>query len=275
MLNATEGAGGGARTKNAAVVPRSRAVEVDDPSGFFRVENVEPGGYFVELKSDGLAPTRARDVFVQPDVDVDLGALVLRSGGVVYGRVVDDRGASVPEADVLLARVGGGPIPAPDPVKTRTGTTYDASFAGTTDADGRFRIPAIAQGQYLLRVDSASHLPYTPVQLVIVDGEEQSVSVELKRAGSVTLTCVDDSGAPLQHCLVELRDLDGRLVPPGKGTERVTRTNGFGVCELPRVPLGTLIVRGRVPGWVSQDVSIVVKEGEPQALTIKLQKDTR
>lgn len=258
----------------AATLFATRSVAVEDEGGLFRIESVEPGRYVVDLKAGGYAATRTAEVDVTPGTDQDLGALVVRAGGAAEGVVTDERGVPVPEADVLLARIGGGPIPSLEPVKNATGGPLDASYGARTDATGRYRIGAVAQGQYLLRVDSPRHVPSAPKQVNVLDGEASPMDVRLSRAGAVAVEVRDAAGEPVAHCLIEARDADDRLIPPGQGAERVARTNKEGKCRLPRLPLGPVKLRARSAG-ATQDLVVTVVDGEERAATFVVQSIPR
>jgi hypothetical protein len=226
------------------------------------------------LKAGGYAATRTADLDVLPGVDQDLGTLVVRAGGVAEGVVTDERGVPVPEADVLLARIGGGPIPALDPVKNAAGGPLDASYGGRTDASGRYRIAPVAQGQYLLRVESPRHVPSAPKQINLLDGEAAGMDVRLSRAGALAVEVRDSAGEPVAHCLIEARDAEDRLIPTGHGAERVARTNNEGKCRLPRLPLGPIRLRARLGGG-TQDQTATVVDGEEWTVTFVIQRPPR
>jgi protocatechuate 3,4-dioxygenase beta subunit len=257
--------------KRPSAVKTMRAIDVKDDGGFFRVPFVDPGRYVVDLKAPGQAPTRGEEVEIRSGADQDLGQLVIRAGGRVTGVVLDDRGLPVPDVDVLLARIGGGAVPPLDPVKSLSGKAVDASFAGRTDGVGRYRLDAVAQGQYLIRFDSPRHVPSAPAQVNVMDGDETNYEARLRRSGGISLTVRNTGGEPIPHALIEVRDTDGRLIPSGKGTEKIGRTGIDGTAKLSRLPIGPLIIKLRPPGYVATDTPVTVVESEDRALMVTLE----
>ncbi len=261
--------------KRPAGVLSVRTANVDDEAGIFRILSVDPGRYVVDFKATGQAPTRSTEIEVLSGGDQDLGMLVIRAGGRVAGLVVDDRGLPVPDVDVLLARIGGGAVPPLDPVKSASGAAVDAAFAARSDAAGRYRLDAVAQGQYLIRFDSPRHVTSAPAQINVMDGDETTHDARLMRSGAVSLLVRNTGGEPIPHCLVEVRDGEGRLIQAGKGTEKVARTGIDGSVKLSRLPIGPLKISVKPAGYVKADTVINVIEGEDRAVTLTLQFEIR
>src|SRR5207248_2455121 len=93
--------------------------------------------------------------------DVDLGALTLKSGGIVSGRVVERSGQPVPGALVMRAIGGAAAMSWADDVEMPGMEMADA-FPGTgdnalTDVDGRFELPHLPAGDLSLRARHPDH----------------------------------------------------------------------------------------------------------------------
>jgi hypothetical protein len=257
----------GAKPPPAGLAPRT--VEIVDDGGIFKVEDLLPGSYLVDVSAPGYAPTRGAEFEIASFADHDLGQLTIRSGGILRGTVTDERGTPVPNADVILTRIGGGAAPALPPQKTSSGAA-DATVSGRTDASGAFFVDAAPQGQYLLRIDSSRHVLSSPIQLNLMDGAEERQDVVVRRAGAATLLVRDDAGDVVANCIVEILDSDGRHVTTGSGAERTARTNGEGRVVLPRIPLGMVTVRLKRLGWNFPDTPITVVEGEQRTHTLTM-----
>jgi len=79
---------------------RSADREFSDPSGSFRIEDLDPGTYAVEIEAKGYATIKKTGIELRPEQVADLGALRLVSSSTMRGRVVSggDQAPSICEA---------------------------------------------------------------------------------------------------------------------------------------------------------------------------------
>ncbi len=214
--------------------------------GTLDIFGIEPGRHTLRVTASGMKPYR-RDVDVLPgarlDVEVRLeyalvGALELR------GRVLDDTGAPVPNANVFL------------------GTGMDDSRDGRTDADGRFaftHLPArMAEGPVGLHVygdfqSSRYGADHRELVLPVAD-----LSIVIARHREVVLHVVGDDGAPVVQFNLQVdavRMVDGQEVR--ETTEGASRWSDDGTATL-QLPRGRSIVAIEGRGHVGVEVEIDV-----------------
>ncbi len=112
----------------------------EDPRGNFRLDNLSPGSYVLTAAAAGKPPARS------PSIDVRGGGatrgvrIVLARGGLMTGRVFDERHAPLEGADVSFDAVS---------------SAVDGSAATKTDGFGRYRLESTPEGPLTLRVQKA------------------------------------------------------------------------------------------------------------------------
>lgn len=113
---------------------------------------------------------------------------------------------TIPPPPVVTARApsGGSPPPA-GPMHLSLSRTV------TTDAQGRFAFPALAAGQYSVRVTREGYLPGgsgqerpggSVGQMRLADGEHASLTISLMRGGAITGYVYDEAGELVQGAQV-------------------------------------------------------------------------
>jgi protocatechuate 3,4-dioxygenase beta subunit len=110
------------------------------PDGRFSLPGVAGGTYAVVIAGPGFARKTIANVKVPEDGDVDLGTIAVDRGRTVRGRVTDATGAGVAGATVTVHDRD-----TPRDALTRA---LNGSGLATTDANGNFRITALAPPFY-------------------------------------------------------------------------------------------------------------------------------
>jgi hypothetical protein len=180
--------------------------------GTVHIEDVKAGRYYLTIVARGHEWVQ-EEVVVGSEPQTDLGVHRLGAMTTISGEVVDDRG---PAAGVEVVAF---PLDRFD--KTReTRKRYPA----TSSADGRFAVPSLGRGRYLLRVQSADWA----VQPLVVDTSAGDVADAIVRVShgldvrvafddsfvDSWLTIVDGDNVPVyEHALDHDRALTVRLVP--------------------------------------------------------------
>src|SRR4051812_70885 len=96
------------------------------------------------------------------------------TGGVITGIVADAQGGVLPGVTVTVTNVDSG-------------TVRDV----VTEADGRFRIPALPPGRYSLKADLGGFAPVNVTNLTVTIGAEITTNLTMQLVGlneSVTVT---------------------------------------------------------------------------------------
>lgn len=207
-------------------VPRTTTT---DASGTSRIAGLAAGSYDVRATKGmmvspidiGLALGRGADAAVR---------LVLGPGRMIRARVVDDNGAPIAKAEVVLAESGLSPFP----------------FQGTTDSKGEIALGPIAPGGAALAARAEGFVPRGPIAL----GNDDPIVIVLRRAATLVGDVRDGRGAPIDGATVEVvgTDLDGLPV------DAKPSSMGFSAALLARTTAGRTLLPvgelGVVPGPV-------------------------
>ncbi len=210
-----------------------------DHQGAFRIEDLEPGRYRVEVVHGERMLSHTEDL----DLDADREVVIEIATAVLSGTVVDaGSGEGVADALVYLERQLGGAEAGP---LTTVGTNAAGSFVTASLAPGRYRLTVRGNG-------------YAPEER-IVDAEAgvaaEPLTIELKPTAGLTLTVRRASGEPPLWATVVVLDESGRPVHVEE-----PRLSAYGNGYLQQIPPGqwtilvkaagsaTALARATVPG---------------------------
>lgn len=252
---------GGVAVADASVVVARGALRPifgkTGPDGSWSVE-LETGEWEVGVRHPAYMPAHA-DVAVPADL-----ALELKPGARASGRVVDARGAAIPDVRVTV-------------VHPETLLPLMLGLEAKTDADGRYEIDGIPPQAVTLAFVSARHRPGRADLFFSRAGEAREANAKLEDANVLAGRVLDESGNPIvgAHVMAgnELvstaeTDADGRFTIHrlGDGPVQVSAgARGFGtvyvrdvapnrtdlVIRLPKVgAISGRIVADPLPEWV-------------------------
>lgn len=108
----------------------------------FRIVGVPKGMHPFRVSGDFLSPPM-RPVAVKAGEDTDVGELIVARGRTLAGRVVDARGAPVPDANVIAGERLGCDA-------RSTGQVFGKGATTTTDQDGRFTFANLVPARLVL-----------------------------------------------------------------------------------------------------------------------------
>ncbi|HSK76092.1 MAG TPA: carboxypeptidase-like regulatory domain-containing protein [Thermoanaerobaculia bacterium] len=198
-----------------------------DGDGFYVLDGVPPGPRTLAASAEGYRRS-VRDLDVKAGenaLDFDL-----ETGLEVSGRVVDDSGAPVAGAQVLLSPG----VPSPDMPRM------------LTDADGVFRFTGLTEGSFLLRATKAGYAGGRGEAVTLTDSSVTSLEIKLAPGGEITGHI---SGLPFDQ-LAKVRVFAnwegnaGRVDPEGNYRISNLRPGDWEVRAL--VPDSALHAEGRV-----------------------------
>lgn len=167
---------------------RSRSRQaISDETGFFRIEDVIPGGFELQAMATGYQRSELDNLEVRAGQELKGLEVVLAPGAAVEGRVFSPSGQPLAGAEVGV-----------------TDPTVDFFFGNaTTDGDGRFRLEGIAPGT---RSVQAEHKSYRrAVKELEVRLGENSIDLRLEGGVEVRGRVVDEGGTPVASARVSLR----------------------------------------------------------------------
>ncbi|MBL0161832.1 MAG: carboxypeptidase regulatory-like domain-containing protein [Bryobacterales bacterium] len=249
--------------------PTPAAIGVySDSNGQFRIPELEPGVYRVRLRKEGFSPTLPSGSIILPKLEpgqelADL-KFTMAPQSVLAGRVLDDNGDPVANANVMLFRAST--------IRGRRTLTLGGGFAKADDR-GLFHMAGIDPGRYLLAADEidardivfpaggGALTAYVTTYYPGVSDDSQAQVIEVQRGTvetgieirmrrepvfSVRGLALDANGQPLQRFMVNARRAGaGQLIfmgsPPALFTNGEFSLPGLrsGAWILTAVPNGT------------------------------------
>ncbi len=164
---------------------------VSDETGFFRIEDVIPGGFELQAMATGYQRSELDNLEVRPGQELKGLEVMLAPGALIEGRVFSPSGQPLAGAEVGVV----------DPASHFFFGTAD------TDGDGRYRLEGVAPGT---RSVQAEHKAYRrAVKEVEVRLGENSVDLRLEGGVEVSGRVVDEGGTPVASARVSLREGSG------------------------------------------------------------------
>ena len=162
---------------------------VTDSEGRFRLPNLAPGRYHMEVEAAGFAPAAVPGLAIPAEAgETDLGTVVLAPGVRVEGAVRDPQGAAVADAEVFLAE-REAPV-------FQTGEEP----AARSDAAGRFTVADLEPGKrHMLVVSKAG---FSSETANVLAGEGATVEVVLRPAGTISGRVRNEDGDPVAEAAV-------------------------------------------------------------------------
>ncbi|MCZ6599036.1 MAG: carboxypeptidase-like regulatory domain-containing protein, partial [Planctomycetota bacterium] len=123
------------RTRASPLPPPSAwplVTESTDDDGKIAVEHLAPGDYWCLVRAEALLPRVAGPYRVREGAQTPTGPIVLKSGGIIRGRITDAQGKGL--GGVLVTLIGQGQITSPIQLET--------------DEQGGFASPMLPSGSY-------------------------------------------------------------------------------------------------------------------------------
>jgi len=240
-LRVTESFGDG---EIASMLAKRNYASALGEDGSFRIENVSPGRY-------ALVGT-ATPVGARPP------ALVLVKGIQVREIVTDlgeiDVGGEGARVSIAVRDASGKPVEG----AMVDGASDDVPLVGLaamTDKAGIARMGAtLPPGDYAFAVTCSGYAPARLDEVEVEKEDERQIDITLHRGGSILVTVMDDSGAPVEGVRVRLADSAGRaLVDPAGGMMTVVyfggeKTDAAGQYHFKRLEPGLYLVIVTLPG---------------------------
>ncbi|HET9449576.1 MAG TPA: carboxypeptidase-like regulatory domain-containing protein, partial [Aggregicoccus sp.] len=236
--------GRGVADAQVQVAGQEPQVTTTGEGGGFSVE-VEAGPHLVSARKGALAAALPQAVGVAAGATVRDVRLQLGAGGVLEGRVV--------------ARAGGRPVAGASVDLSPAGQSGDSGRA-RTDAQGAFRVEALAPGSYDLVVSAPGFSESVRRGLTLAAGECFPVEVLLAGTGAVQGVVRDGEGRPLPGVRVK----GGSRWGGGLGTQPAEAlTDGEGRYRLVGLEAGhAYLTARRDAAALGTNQPVQVKEGE-------------
>lgn len=229
--------------------------EFDDPKGAFRVDDLPPGTYTIEVVADSYAKVETTDLVVVAEQLTDAGTVTLASRSSLQGRVVAARDrAPVSGASVRGERIDGG---------TGSASDKEASWIATTSSDGTFSTADLSEGTFNVVVEHPQFAPVrTRVPFRPKAGDPELV-IEMFRGGALTGAVLDVKLDPVPGVRID-------VVLGLEGDSRLAETDADGRYFIDGLAPGTYAVSRQVQrtqGSVGVDTKYAtIREGETTTL---------
>lgn len=265
-LRLSTGARGPGRPQQAQAAPVLKGKS--GPDGLFAIAATAPRvsfwtilvqhAEFAPLRQGGLSPAVAGEVY--------LGDLVLGEGGLIQGRVVDEKEAGVAGAKVTVRgeegpfRGRGGPG-GPGGASDLEGPAVEA----LTAADGTFRLARVPRGELRLVAQHPDRPPGRSALVRLEDGTSVTgVKIVLEPGLRVTGIVSAEGKGPLPGARVSIPGQFGAL---GRGV----LTDAKGAFALPPLAPGRYQLAAAAEGWQPAVAALALEaEKPPQALELTL-----
>lgn len=228
----------------------TRIMPSDYQGDFALIQGIPNGDFVFQIAASKFARTLSEPFHVQSGNEAPEVTVNLTLGGVLLGRVVDDRGNPVAGATVSTDINGG----------FAADTEFFQIFAqfmpekitktsGRTDRDGRYRLPTLALGDYMLRAAHPDFCEGSAVELKIVGEDDVQVPDIVLSKGCLVEGLTTVGGQPTGQVKVqvgppvnEAPQLDAAGKPTMMfSTQAVSDTDGR-FRLLKRVPPGNYVI---------------------------------
>ena len=224
-----------------------------DAAGRFVIADLPPAPFHVAATAETRLPVHKGPLKLEPGKTLEVGALTLRAGIALRGRLIDEAGVALPGARVDVRQ---------------TDVTGGAEFTGLAGDDGRF-VVYLPAGHFNLVAAAPRRAPAQKVGLVVQPGQPlEEQELRLERADAVLEGVVrDPQGRPAAHARVLAYPLRAAVPDAGAGTSAgppssnadmpplaavsADRTGRFKLTGVPRQPF---LVEVRHTEWPTRTV---------------------
>jgi hypothetical protein len=257
----------GTEKKRVTAGLTERELVVKDPGGIFRIENVDPALWSVQILAQGYAPSAPVDVQVAGGAPASAGTIALSEGGIVAGRITGPADEPAEGVGVTVTRFGKLPDrdePRPIPVKP---------WSGRTDSAGAYSAKGLVPGEYLLRVESSRFVDPPQERVLVREGDTIEKSYKLRLSASVTVVVKDEVREPVPAAVLIVTDSNQRRIFVQSDGVGGGSTDGNGRVVLKKLPAGeALTFRAARAGFFGPEKTITLPEGESGPVELKLER---
>lgn len=191
-----------------------------DGDGRYQLDGVPPGRRTVEATHPDYGTGRREADLRAGENSLDIA---LEAGSEVTGRVVDDAGAPVASASVVLRKPGSF-----------------QRLEATSGADGSFRIAAVPDGSYDARATKEGFAPSESVQVTVTGGSAGSIELRLARGGAIVGRILGVETADLARLRI--------MAQGGRGMPSIGRVEPDASYRIDNLREGEWQVRAELPG---------------------------
>ncbi len=184
--------------------------EFTDQSGEFRVDELDPGRYTIEIVADRYATLTKSGLDVVAERIADAGALTLPSRASLRGRVFASRDRAPVASAAVRVALASTPGRADEPAVT--------AWTATTATDGTFAVFPLPQGTFEIALEHPMFAPSRTRLTFHPDTDTPELVMTMSRGGSLTGTVVDANHDPVEGVRIAAsqdQDADSRVADTG------------------------------------------------------------
>ncbi|RKY16512.1 MAG: hypothetical protein DRQ55_17845 [Planctomycetota bacterium] len=217
----------------AVGAPSGKVQRTRNIDGRFRLDDLEPGHYMLEVWARGWAVTLSNPIRVVRGQDTRGVSLNMQPPAALLGEVLDDLGQPVAAVRISLHANDLSTID----FLRETDASASWLLNGRTSEDGRFELTDATEGSFQLELDHPDY-PLTRFNDVRVEAGERTDlgTLVLPRPAVVEGLLLDPAGQALKGTIVFLSGGHGGQI------SRRTLTNGEGRYRFDRLPPGAFYV---------------------------------
>lgn len=212
-----------------------RLVESDWQGGF-RLEDVEPGRYRIQINAPREAVSHSEDLALDSDREMEIDLAAARFSGTV---VEEPGGEGIEGAVVALRRLEG--------------QEAASLLAMGTDEDGYFVLPNVTEGTYRVTVTKDGYAPWEKTFPIVASSPMEDQRIPLRRTRGLELAPSLASGRRPPHVVGALLDGSGRMA-----LFEIRAVDTAGVARFPTAPPGEWTMLVSAPGAALTEVPIKV-----------------
>ncbi len=233
---------------NGHSVAAERSVTTDH-QGNFRIDDLEPGRYRLQVSAVRYGVTDSRDIDLGSDQDLLVELVTTR----VAGQVVDEKTAQpLHEAMVVLTRIAAAVA----------GDERAFMISLPTKEDGTFSLPQVTPGRYRLIINMDGYIPDEQILDVDANSDYGNLRLPLSPTAGLALQVLLASGRVPRYVSVAVLDPAGQPV-----LVESQSLDGDGRVRFSSVPPGHWTLLVNAPGGAAAELAVDVP-GEPIALSL-------
>ena len=229
---------------SATIKGQNIASTLTDEEGLFELTFLPEGTYTITAKKKGYADAVLTRLSLKTKERLERVILRMAKGGVVKGKVLDDAGEAIPNANVVVY-----PFERIEGVRAK-GTR--------TDKNGDFRIEDLFPALYRINATHPDFLRQKPEVVRVTAAAETEINIVLARGGTVEGVVINTEEEPVKGANIYIMKPSGTL-----HLGRFIKTDEEGRFVIRGLPPGVLNLKVTAKDYqtkVVRDISVVAGE---------------
>jgi len=229
---------------SATLRGRNIASTLTDEEGVFELAFLPEGTYTITAKKEGYADAVITRLSLKTKERLERLVLRMVKGGVVKGKVLDDAGEAIPNANVVVY-----PFERMEGVRAKN---------TRTDKNGDFRIDDLFPALYRINATHPDFLRQKPEVVRVTSAAETEINIVLARGGTVAGVVVNTDDEPIKGANIYIMQPSGML-----HLGRSIKTDEEGKFVIRGLPPGTVNLKVTAKDYrtkIIRDITVVAGE---------------